>query len=385
MTPRKPEIEIVDSPTKWTTGGEGLVTVSALGDLMLTGLWQETAGSGETQRQLQKLVDLYSRDELTFANLEATLEGSGDTIAKEPRLISDRETLRTYLDTLQIDILSLANNHSFDAEVSGFDAIRALLEKRGIRHLGAGHDLTEASRYLTLEANSLTFGWLAFADQATHPSHIASDSQPGVNPLFSDGAIADVERLKQRVDHVVVSLHWGIEYCHRPSPDQIRFARRLITSGASLIIGHHAHAIQGVEAYQRGVIAYNLGNAMCSEVYVDGRLAVRPTEQTRGSYLLRALFSRDRVERVELVPFAAQPSRLSVGDPTSRRILETSNRVLERGIGSESAWRMRRLYEDVFLRTLRKLDPKVAKSLRPGHFLTFLKNVSNSIRGRGPA
>lgn len=37
-------------------------------------------------------------------------------------------------------------------------------------------------------------------------------------------------------------------------------AHKLIDNGASLILGHHPHVIQGIEEYKHGLIAYSQGN-----------------------------------------------------------------------------------------------------------------------------
>ena len=42
-------------------------------------------------------------------------------------------------------------------------------------------------------------------------------------------------------------------------------ARRMIDLGASVVIGHHPHVLQGVERYREGVILYSLGNFFLSD------------------------------------------------------------------------------------------------------------------------
>ena len=57
-----------------------------------------------------------------------------------------------------------------------------------------------------------------------------------------------------------MSVHWGEEFLDYPSASQVVFAHKLVDAGASLILGHHPHVLQGIERYNGSVIAYSLGN-----------------------------------------------------------------------------------------------------------------------------
>ena len=59
---------------------------------------------------------------------------------------------------------------------------------------------------------------------------------------------------------VIVSVHWGDELIDRPSMWQRLIAREFIGAGASLIVGHHPHVVQGVDSFDGALIAYSLGN-----------------------------------------------------------------------------------------------------------------------------
>jgi poly-gamma-glutamate capsule biosynthesis protein CapA/YwtB (metallophosphatase superfamily) len=72
--------------------------------------------------------------------------------------------------------------------------------------------------------------------------------------------LEDVRAVRQQVDLVVVSLHWGVEYVDQPSKAQREMAHRLIDEGVDLILGHHPHWLQGLEVYHDKLIAYSLGN-----------------------------------------------------------------------------------------------------------------------------
>ena len=77
----------------------------------------------------------------------------------------------------------------------------------------------------------------------------------------------DVPRLMRAVrearassDTVVVFLHWGIELQECPSSDQRRLAKQLVTAGADVIVGGHAHRLQGAGRMGHALVGYGLGN-----------------------------------------------------------------------------------------------------------------------------
>lgn len=350
---------------------------------MLAGEWDERARHGQVERALRDLRRLCG-EAVVFANLEVTLDGGAGVIEKQPRVIARPETLVAGLRGLDADVLNLSNNHAFDGLWEGFAAVRRILEAQGTRYLGAGRDRAEASRPLIVSRNGVRLGWLAYTDAATRPSHVADQGSFGVNPLVEEVAVEQVRGLEGEVDHVLVSLHWGVEYSQLPAPGQLDLGRRLIDCGASLVIGHHAHALQGVERHGGGVVAYNLGNALTTDLSIDGRTAIRQTRRSRSSVIFRAVLDKTRVVSVEIIPFRLEGAEVRAGDRYAERVFNRANRRLARGV-SPVGWRAARLYEDVFLRTLRKLHPAVLGSLRPRHLAVFFRNVANSLRGRGPA
>ena len=77
----------------------------------------------------------------------------------------------------------------------------------------------------------------------------------------------DVPRLVRAVraaratsDTVVVFLHWGVELQQCPSPDQRTLAKQLVAAGADVVVGGHAHRVQGAGRMGRALVGYGLGN-----------------------------------------------------------------------------------------------------------------------------
>jgi poly-gamma-glutamate synthesis protein (capsule biosynthesis protein) len=370
--------------TDAVTGDPATVRIAALGDLMLAGEWDAPERRGREAEAFGALGARLAADDLVFLNLETSIEGRDGHIPKEPRVLGRADAVARSLATLGVDLVNLANNHSFDGYLAGFEAVRALLDGAGIPHFGAGRDAAEAGRPCIVERKGIRLGWLGYVALDTRPSHVAAADAFGANPLVPARAAEDVARLGAEVDHVLVSLHWGVEFCHVPSPEQVAIARDLVDRGASLVIGHHAHVIQGVERRGRGVIAYGLGNATTTDFDVDGRLAIKQSRRSRSSLVLRATLDRHGVRDVELLPIRSAGAAILLDDAYAARLVARANRLVA-GSLSAGRWRRRRFVEDVALRILWKLDPRVIRSLRPRHVAKVLANVGGALTGRGPA
>lgn len=152
----------------------------------------------------------------------------------------------------------------------GFEKTLEGLEARGIAYVGGGGRGDEKlPGGLIVERSGIRFGFLAYTTGRFR-------SPPGVTvaKLKRKSVIEDIRALKERTDHVIVSLHWGgIENTYYPSPDQVRLAHAFIENGgATLILGHHSHTIQGgLERYKGGLIAYSLGNFQFdTEIFKEG-------------------------------------------------------------------------------------------------------------------
>jgi phenylacetate-CoA ligase len=178
-------------------------------------------------------------------------------------------------------------------------------------------------------------------------------------------ASREVSELGARVDVVVVSLHWGVEYCHVPAPEQMQIARSLIDAGATLILGHHAHVIQGVERHGNGLIAYGLGNAITTDLKIGSRVAIKQSRRTNSALALRVVLARGFVKDFEAVPYRLKGDKACVRDRYATRVFLHANDEL--ATNSLQKWRRRRILEDVVLRPLWKLDPRVIRSVNWGH------------------
>jgi poly-gamma-glutamate capsule biosynthesis protein CapA/YwtB (metallophosphatase superfamily) len=158
---------------------------------------------------------------------------------------------------LGVRCVTLANNHALDfGEEALLDTFRHL-SAAGIAWAGAGPDLERAREPTVLAAGGERVAVVAFSD---HPEEFAAAAgRPGI--AWADLRDGAPEWALQAVgalaaDVAVVSPHWGPNMRDRPRHEVREAARRLLGAGATVIAGHSAHVVQGVE----GPVLYDLGD-----------------------------------------------------------------------------------------------------------------------------
>jgi hypothetical protein len=195
-------------------------------------------------------------------------------------------------------IATLAGNHVADAGPNGVEDTVSELRRLGLATTGAGMNLTEARRPAILERNGLRLGCLsyncvgpreswagknragcAYLHVLTHYEldHASPGGPPRVYtfavPQTLEAMVADIESLRSEVDVLLVALHKGVG--HTPATVGMyerQIAKAAIDAGADVVVGHHAHILQGVEVYRDRPIFHGLGNFAISTkaLNVDG-------------------------------------------------------------------------------------------------------------------
>jgi len=317
--PRRP------NPTPWPSPGEpSPVTLAAVGDVALA---RRVAGYIEERGldyPLGAVAGVLGEADLTFANLEAALAEAGNPIPGKGIWLRGRPEYVEALVDAGIDVVSLANNHILDYDSPALEETLALLRSRGIAAVGAGADAEEASEPLYAEVGGLRLVFLAYTRYADifwswdYPrTFAAAEDLPGVVGLDPARVVQDIRRVRDEADLVVVSLHWGEEDVHQPRPDQVEMAHAFVDAGASVVLGHHPHVLQGVEVYRGSPIFYSLGNFVYDQ---------RKRAQTETG-IARITFHGARVVDVEFLPCLIDEGRpqLAAGDDwlTIARNLQT--------------------------------------------------------------
>lgn len=304
------------------------------------------AGDVMLARHVEKLIEahgpgypfLHTRDlirgaDISFANLESPIAQGGFKLPGKGIWFRASRAAAQILSSAGFDVLSLANNHILDYEAPALKETIEFLRAQDIKPVGAGRNLTEARSPVVYEVRGIRTGFLAYSDFADiywHPEYRrslrATDTLPGVAPLSREIILEDVAALKDAVDIIVISLHWGNEYVDHPDSSQRALARELIDAGADLVIGHHPHVFQGIEVYKQGVIAYSLGNFVFDQYW---------STKTQQGLALRCRLAKEGISSVDVLPVTIRRAQPSVAGGDEGRAIVSQLVSLSRALDTK--------------------------------------------------
>jgi poly-gamma-glutamate synthesis protein (capsule biosynthesis protein) len=193
----------------------------------------------------------------------------------------------------------LANNHALDAGVEGASDTRKLLGQTTTKEhplfwAGTADTPAEAEKplYFTIPGKKTKIAFFAV---------VYGENGTVVASLESPTLDARIAEARKNADVVIVSVHNGLEYTHVPEPSIVTRYHALIDAGASIVLGHHPHVVQGIERYKGAAIFYSLGN------FSFGSHTVRHHETGARMYSMigRVRFEKGQVTAVSVVPVYA--------------------------------------------------------------------------------
>ncbi len=258
------------------------VLIALLGDVALHGLYCEE--SDKNKNRFNGIATILEKTDLNIANLETPVQGNGETndLKKGKKGIihfTQDSVVKEILPILNINAVSLANNHIYDCKTSGITNTSLCLEQMNIEYTGAGNKL-ENIEPMIFNINNQNIGFIAYVHQSTNP--MVENRSIFLNLFDEEKIIGDIKKLKKKCLCIIVSLHWGIDYSFYPTRTQREISKRLIDSGADIIMGHHSHTVQPYEIYKNKFIFYSLGSFCFGDIIYEGkrRSLKRKTKKT---------------------------------------------------------------------------------------------------------
>lgn len=219
------------------------------------------------------ISELLKISNLTIANLETPLLPAriSPIYSQKPYVhFSSGSSTIKYLKKYNINVLSLANNHTIDLGYSGLNYTINELENN-LDYFGAGYNEEEAGKpfiksFIALN-DTITIAVLTgFEYRKTYDSiyqFYASKTKYGVNVISIEKISARIKEIKDKYKNVFVIFfpHWGKNYSWK-TDKQTETAHEVLDAGADLILGTGAHMMQEIEYYKNKWIVYGIGNSI---------------------------------------------------------------------------------------------------------------------------
>jgi len=273
------------------------------GDVMLGRIVKDYIRHFGPGYPLGPVAGLMRAADLTLVNLECAITASTCYWQGEPKAFyfgAPPEAVHALTDA-GVDLVSLANNHALDFGITGLRDTFHQLRRHGIRWVGAGEDADEAFSPSLIDCNGARFGMVAMCDHQA--DFAAKKDSPGIAyiDLVNEAAAVTTLRIaleplqRDAVDWPILSLHWGPNMVHRPSPAFRRIAHAAIDMGWKILFGHSAHVFHGIEIYRGAPIIYAAGD-LVDDYRVD------PVFRNDHQLLFEMVLGRTGLQRIFLHP-----------------------------------------------------------------------------------
>ena len=225
-----------------------------------------------------------------------------------------------------IDIVSLANNHTMDYDVQGMLDTLDQLEAAEVAYAGGGRNLREADSVRVFTIKDVRIGIVGLSD-VVPVFYWATASRPGISAAKYIRRVTEViEAARPDVDILIVVFHWGPMFTSEPSERQIRWARAAVAAGADIVLGAHAHVLQGIGCEGRSPVVYSAGNF------------VFPTKNrwARRSAIFELNFDGADIQGVSVIPIQLDGvGRPAPSTPQQARVTQAEMEALSTALGTK--------------------------------------------------
>jgi len=246
----------VDVRTTGLNKSRDVKTILFTGDIMLDRGVKECMQKNSFYYPFSNIHQFLRGIDRVFGNLEGPIvDETPDFSHQSLRFAFGIETLKS-ISSACFNLLSLANNHTLDMGISGFNET--------IKHLEEYHIHSTGNPFYDqphLQGSAFISDDIVFSAFNRILPFKRKDSD--ILKTIKELHVHHPEKW------LVVSMHWGNEYQENCSPAQKQLAQRMIEAGADIIIGHHPHVVQGIERYLDGIIFYSLGNFVFDQSFSE--------------------------------------------------------------------------------------------------------------------
>ena len=199
--------------------------------------------------------------DFTAVNLETPVTSRGQPQPKTYHFATTRGAF-TALRDAGVDLVTIANNHILDYGQAGLADTLAAAKAARFPFVGAGVSAAAAWAPYVTTINGTKIAIVGVSQVAELASSwVATAYRPGeANAINLGQTLAAVRAAKRLARIVIVFMHWGTEGMACPDQNQLSLAPKLAAAGASIIIGAHAHMLQGSGWLGHTFVAYGMGN-----------------------------------------------------------------------------------------------------------------------------
>ncbi len=236
-------------------------------------------GSYDFKSMYSYIKDIVKNYDLAYYNQETILGGSEIGVSSYPAFNSPYEVGDATIDT-GFNLVSLATNHTLDrGEKAIINSLNYWNNKSNVLTSGSYLSNNDRNKVNIKEVNNITYTMLNYT-YGTNGIKVPEGKEylvniwpcTGNNPdndtkyqEYKKIVKEDILRVRDKVDLLIVAMHFGVEYTHVPTKYQIDMAEFLSSLGVDIIIGTHPHVIMPITYINDTLVIYSLGNFLSAQ------------------------------------------------------------------------------------------------------------------------
>lgn len=239
----------------------------------------------------ESLKNVISSCDYSVVNFEGVIENDG---VESHGMLQRRSTINN-LKNAGFKMLLLANNHILDYGERGLKATLQCIQTQGLSHIGAsvGYKNTYAPAYIKIKDK--LFAFINFCE-AQNGYYNSVNQTCGYAWMGAVEIPLMIQEAKKKADYVIVLPHAGLEHYKLPLPQFRDLYRRFCDLGADCVIASHPHIAQGIETYQKSIIAYSLGN-----LYFPRTPEAGISDEENSSFSLKVSFGENYINGFNII------------------------------------------------------------------------------------
>lgn len=281
-------------------GSGEAVTIAFAGDASFETM--EQAVRADPEGLLSAIAPVLGAADVSVVNLEAALGSGGQRINKQFAFQVPEEAL-VALGAAGTDVVTMANNHGMDYGLGGLEDSLRIKAGSEVAVIGIGADEDEAYAPWITEVRGQRIGVIGANDVFDSSLQAEWTAGPGKPGLASSKEgdrqqrlLDEVVATREQVDTLAVYLHFGREKDTCPTARQVELAEALTEAGADIVVGTHAHRLQGMGFMGDQFVAYGLSNFIFKA----------PSEPGRRSGVLTVTATGRRIDGYDWAPAVLQ-------------------------------------------------------------------------------
>lgn len=226
---------------------------------------------------LTYIKDIVKDYDLAYYNEEVILGGTSIGLSSYPAFNSPYEVGLDMIDT-GFNMVSLATNHTLDRGIKAIENSLDFWNSTDVYTAGSYKTMEERNNIKIKEKNNITYAMLNYTygtNGIKRPNgyesyvNIWDMSNKNSYEEYKNVVKQDIENIRNKVDVLIVAMHFGEEYNFNTTWYQEDSSNFLSSLGVDIVIGTHSHVLGPIKWINNTLVIYSLGNFLSAHKVVN--------------------------------------------------------------------------------------------------------------------